>query len=82
MSAMRWTKPRRISIAGPEACELRIGGQTILKAQSNRDGKWFWYMLNRDYPSRNTASDPCDTLDEVKAEAMAFVREHAASAAA
>jgi hypothetical protein len=79
---MRWTKPRRISIAGPEACELRISGRTILKAQSDGDGKWFWYMLCRDYPSRNTAGEPRDTLDDVKAEAMAFVKANAPSVAA
>lgn len=54
----------------------------ILKAQNNGDGKWFWYMMSRDYPSRNTAMDPRDTLDEVKSEAMAFVKANAANVAA
>lgn len=48
--------------------ELNYGGKRLAVAQEDRNGKWFWYC-----DKVNTAHRP-DTLDNVKAEAVAFFR--------
>lgn len=92
MGKLRWKlKPAATGLAavcaGPRSSDLHDGMERFATVQAlgrhaGRPG-WFWYARNesRGVPLENTSHRPCNTVEEAKAEAMAYVKEHLAKAA-
>lgn len=84
MIRLRWKlDPRETGLnrvaAGPRGSTLRDTAKKRYAAVcfSRRAGGWFWVAgWESGVPHRNTSDAPVATVDEAKAAAMAYVREH------
>ncbi len=82
---LRWKlNPRETGLArvgaGPRGSTLRDGSgkryATVSALGSGHDG-WFWVAgWGSGVPHKNTCDAPCATVEEAKAQAMAYVKSH------
>lgn len=84
--AMRWKKdPPETGLravgARPPSHWLRDGVTRLVCASpTDRDGsRWYWVAgWDSGLPHMNTCGEPVATVEQAKADAMAYVRKHAA----
>lgn len=81
---LRWKLDPRATglarvVAGPRGSSLRDESGKRYAAVSGlrfRDG-WFWVAgWDSDVPYMNTCEAPCSTVEEAKAQALAYVKSH------
>jgi hypothetical protein len=70
----RWRKqPNEQGLAricqGQRGFELRENGETLMHVSPTKTG-WYWYGLGK-----NTHSNPTETADQAKAEAISWLRK-------
>jgi hypothetical protein len=86
---LRWHKePNEQGLASvcqsPRGAELRIGSDVLAHVYAHREGwsrnyeGWYWVAQSDVYqvPLKNTCSAPVSTLEDAKAAAKAYVKEH------
>lgn len=89
MGRLRWKlhpkeKGLRAIMGGPRGSTLHDGVEnfaTVQAIERHCNDGWFWYARNDKYgvPLTNTWNTPAATVDEAKAQAMAYVKQHLAS---
>jgi hypothetical protein len=84
MSKLRWKlQPRETGLravgARPRGSVLH-DGEKRFAVVSPTDGGWYWVAgWSSGIPHKNTWATPVDTVEEAKAQAMAYVKEHLAN---
>jgi len=88
MSRLRWKKQPperglRAVVAAPRGYELTDGTKhyatvSALSVGFHRYSDWYWVARNdeRGVPLRNTCHEPVATVEQAKADAMAYVKQH------
>lgn len=64
-------------VSGPRGSMLHDGEITYATVSADRKGGWFWVAgWDSDVPYMNTCASPVASVDEAKAEALAYVKQH------
>ncbi len=84
MKKRRWKQgPKETGMmsgtAGLRSTELHDGAQRYAVVSPLRSGQWYWVAgWSSGVPHKNTCNEPVATVEEAKAQALAYVELHVA----